>query len=170
MHAQSINSILLHSLIVAIEVGVVLSSLLFMKRMSDVGTKSYLEVDSDVIEDFAKLPSEISVYEINDPLFFGSAKRYSEMLKATGFKNRILIIRLCHVPFINSTGMLNLIDVLKDMQMSKVQVFLSVVNVEVRKDLEKKNISAIIGEGHLLDSFSKAVEHAEKHLAREKEA
>lgn len=153
-------------LTIAIEVGVVLSALLFMKRMSDVGKDSILEVDSDVIEDYTNLPSEISTYEISGPLFFGSAKQYSEMLRATGFKNKILILRLRHVPFIDSTGMHNLMDVLKDMTHSKIQVFLSGVNPDVKKDLEKNKISTIIGEGHLFESFGKAVEHAQKHISR----
>ena len=153
-------------LTLAIEVGVVLSALLFMKRMADVGKKSYLEVDSDVIEDYADLPSEISIYEISGPLFFGSAKQYNEMLKATGFKYKIIILRMRHVPFIDSTGMHNLMDVLKDMAHSNIQVFISGVKPEVRKDLDRNNIAGIIGEGHIFDSFSKAVEHANIYLER----
>lgn len=151
-------------LTIAIEVGVVLAALLFMKRMADVGKNTYMEVDSDVIEDYTNLPSEIATYEISGPLFFGSAKQYAEMLRATGFKNKILILRLRHVPFIDSTGMHNLMEVLKDMAHSKIEVFLSGVNPEVYKDLEKNSISNIIGEGHLFESFGKAIEHAQKHI------
>ncbi|MCB0495434.1 MAG: STAS domain-containing protein [Cyclobacteriaceae bacterium] len=154
-------------LTLAIEVGVVLSSLLFMKRMADAGKRSVLEVDSDVLEDYETLPSEISIFEISGPLFFGSAKQYNEMLKATGFRNKILILRMRHVPFIDSTGMHNLTGLLKDMAHSGIQVFLSGVKPEVRKDLDRINIAGIIGEGHIFDSFGKAVEHAKKHLQRE---
>ena len=147
-------------LTVAIEVGVVLSALLFMKRMADLGKKPMLEIESDSIEDYSSLPPEISIYEISGPLFFGSAKQYAEMLKATGFKYKILILRMRHVPFIDSTGMHNLIDVLKGMADSHVQVFLSGINEEVNKDLEKNNISQIIGQGHIFSSFNMAVNQA----------
>ncbi len=79
-------------LTVAIEIGVVLSALLFMKRMSDSVIQVPPEVDSDLIADFSDLPKEISVYEINGPLFFASAKHYTETLKATGFKSKVIII------------------------------------------------------------------------------
>ncbi len=63
-------------LTVAIEVGVVLSALLFMKRMADMGKTIPTVVDTDIIEDYSKLPKEIGIYEISGPLFFASANQW----------------------------------------------------------------------------------------------
>jgi sulfate permease, SulP family len=100
-------------LTIAIQVGVVLSALLFMKRMADIGKSIPQIIDTDVIEDYSNLPPEIGIYEISGPLFFASAKQYCEVLKSTGLKNKIMIIRMRHVPFIDSTGLNNLKAALK---------------------------------------------------------
>ncbi|MDA3851762.1 MAG: SulP family inorganic anion transporter, partial [Spirochaetaceae bacterium] len=97
-------------LVVAIEVGVVLSSLLFMKRMSDIAEKRIDNfIDSDVIEDYSSLPQALGVYEISGPLFFASARRYTELIKEVGIKNKIVIIRMRHVAFIDQTGLQSLL-------------------------------------------------------------
>jgi len=71
---------ILVDLTVAIEVGVILSALLFMKRMSDMGLNLPEDVDNDLMDKYEKLPKQISVYEISGPLFFGSAKSYTEII------------------------------------------------------------------------------------------
>ncbi|HSM47066.1 MAG TPA: SulP family inorganic anion transporter, partial [Draconibacterium sp.] len=81
-------------LTVAIEVGVVLSAILFMKRMADMGKTIPTRIDSDVIEDYSKVAKGIGIYEISGPLFFASAKEYCEVLKSVGFENKLIIIRM----------------------------------------------------------------------------
>jgi len=144
-------------LTIAIEIGVVLSALLFMKRMSDSVIKIPPEIDSDLISDLSNLPKEISVYEINGPLFFASAKHYTETLKAMGFKSKIIIIRMRHVPFIDSTGLHNFKDVLKVLKNSGTEIVLSGINQRVLEDFEKYNLISIIGKKNILGSFKEAV-------------
>ncbi len=82
-------------LTVAIQVGIVLSALLFMKRMADLSDKNIEDtLDRDVIEDYSKLKEGVSVYEISGPLFFASARRYSEVIESLGIENKVLIIRM----------------------------------------------------------------------------
>jgi len=147
-------------LTVAIEVGIVLSSLLFMKRMADIGIKSSSQVDSDILEDYSDLPENISIYEISGPLFFASAKQYTEVIKKIGLENKILIIRMRHVPFVDSTGLHNFEEMIKTLQSSGVKLILSGVNSTVLKDLQKHKLTSLIEESNILDSFDKAVEHA----------
>ena len=147
-------------LTVAIEIGVVLSALLFMKRMSDSVIQVPQEVDSDLIADYSDLPKEISIYEINGPLFFASAKHYTETLKATGFKSKIIIIRMRHVPFIDSTGLHNFKDVIKVLKNSGTSIILSGVNQRVMQDLETYDFVNIIGKTQIFDTFKDAVNYA----------
>ena len=151
-------------LTIAIQVGVVLSALLFMKRMADMGKTIPPVVDTDLIEDYSDLPHEIGIYEISGPLFFASAKQYCEILKATGLNNRILIIRMRHVPFVDSTGLTNLKAALKILTDSEIKVILSGVNDTVLADLEKADIYKLIGRHSVFPSFDKAVEEALNHI------
>jgi len=147
-------------LTVAIQIGVVLSSLLFMKRMADIGIKTPCRVDSDLLEDYSDLPEGISIYEISGPLFFASAKQYSGVIKEIGLKSRLLIIRMRHVPFVDSTALHNFEEMIKTLQKSDVKLVLSGVESSVLQDLKKHGITSLIGDENILDSFDKALKHA----------
>lgn len=147
-------------LTIAIQIGVVLSSLLFMKRMADIGIKTPCQVDSDILEDYSDLPEGISIYEISGPLFFASAKQYSGVIKEIGLKSKVLIIRMRHVPFVDSTALHNFEEMIKTLQKSDVKLLLSGVNKSVLEDLKKHELTSLIGESNILDSFEKAVIHA----------
>ena len=151
-------------LTVAIQVGVVLSALLFMKRMADLSKTIPVLIDTDVIEDYSDLPKQISIYEISGPLFFGSAKQYCEVLKSIGLDSEIIIIRMRHVPFVDSTGVTNLKAALKILVDSETKVILSGVNDNLNADLEKADIYKIIGYNSIFPSFETAVGEALKHV------
>lgn len=148
-------------LTIAIEVGVVLSALLFMKRMTDMGTNGSTEADSDLIKDYSDLPEDISIYEISGPFFFASAKEYASTIKVIGLKSKVLIIRMRHVPFIDSTGIHNLKDVLKSLKQDGVDIVLSGVNPTVMTDLEKNQVFSIIDRNRVFDSFETAIQYAQ---------
>ncbi|MBN2614081.1 MAG: STAS domain-containing protein [Bacteroidales bacterium] len=152
-------------LTVAIEVGVVLSALLFMKRMADIGEKRINNVvDTDVIEDYSALPEGLSVFEISGPLFFASARRYSEVLKEIGLKSKVLIIRMRHVSFIDQTGIHNLKHALDQLNRAHITVIFSGVNQDLRRDLLKNNMSEWISDELILDHFNKALKVAEDKI------
>lgn len=144
-------------LTVAIEVGVVLSAILFMKRMADMGKTIPARIDSDVIEDYSVLPKGIGIYEISGPLFFASAKEFCEVLKSMGYKYKVIIIRMRHVPFVDATGLVNLKESLKIIKKSGTMVVLSGVNETVEADLKKAEISRIIREENIFSSFDQAL-------------
>lgn len=149
-------------LTVAIQIGVVLSSLLFMKRMADIGIKTPCNVDSDVLEDYSGVPDGISIYEISGPLFFASAKQYSGVIQNIGLSSKIIIIRMRHVPFVDSTALHNFQEMIKTLQKSDVKILLSGVQKSVLKDLSKDGITSLIGEDNIQDSFTKALKQAKE--------
>ncbi len=147
-------------LTIAIEVGVVLSALLFMRRMANIGDNIPTDIDSDLVDDYSQIPKGISIYEISGPFFFASAKQYTEVLKEIGFRSKILIIRMRHVPFIDSTGMHNFKEAIKTLKGSGVKIVLSGVNVSVLNCLKKSYIVTLIEESNIFDTFEEALKHS----------
>ncbi|MBN2280694.1 MAG: STAS domain-containing protein [Candidatus Marinimicrobia bacterium] len=148
-------------LTVAIEVGVVLSAILFMKRMADISENriEYI-VDNDIIEDYSALPDELGIYEISGPLFFGSAKRYSELIEELGMKSKVLIIRMRHVSFIDQTGLRNLQGTIKILKKEGVKVLLSGVNNEIMQDFEKYHMEKLLARELIFNNFNDALNKA----------
>jgi len=153
-------------LTVAIEVGVVLSAVLFMKRMADMGKSIPTRIDSDIIEDYSTLPKGIGIYEISGPLFFASAKEYCEVLKSVGFENKLIIIRMRHVPFVDATGLHNFKGALKILKDSGTKIVLSGVNDTVCEDLKKSGIHEMVGKDNIFPSFDLALAAATEKVAQ----
>ncbi|GAF04576.1 putative sulfate transporter YchM [Saccharicrinis fermentans DSM 9555 = JCM 21142] len=153
-------------LTVAIEVGVVLSAILFMKRMSDIAEKKIGHgVDTDVIEDYSDIPDGVTIYEISGPLFFGTAKTYTRVIESIGLKHKILIIRMRHVSFVDQTAIHNFKSTIKTLQKSNVLIILSGVNEDVSKTFTKSDIIRKIGENNIFERFEDAVLHAKNKIS-----
>jgi len=152
-------------LTVAIEIGVVLSAILFMKRMADISDKRINNmVDNDIIDDYSSLPKDLSMYEISGPLFFASAKKYSEVIEEIGSKSKVLIIRMRHVSFVDQTGLHNLKESIKILKSRNVLVILSGVNQEIKAKFKKYQLIDLISENYIFESFNKALSEANKIL------
>ncbi len=145
-------------LTIAIQVGVVLSALLFMRRMASISDKNVEEsIDKDVLEDYSTLPKEISVYEISGPLFFASARRYSEIIQEIGVHKKIIILRMRHVPFIDLTGIKNLKEVIVNLQHENTLVVLSGIQQSVEKDLTKFGVLNLLDKQQIFNHFDEAL-------------
>ncbi len=152
---------LFYDLTLAIEIGVLLSAVLFMKRMSDISEKRINNiVDSDLIENYSDLPDSVKIYEISGPLFFASAKRYSEAIEEIGLTCRVLILRMRHVSFIDQTGLNNLKDTLKILRDKKIIIILSGVNPEIREEIKKKQLTKLVPDDLIFDNFNNATKEA----------
>jgi len=151
-------------LTVAIEIGIVLASLLFMKRMADAGHYKIEEVDLDLVENYTDVPHHIGIFEINGPFFFGSAKKYGELMKSNGLRYKVLIIRMRHVPFIDSTGVQNLREAIKIIQAGGTKVYLSGVGDGIFKDLRKGRIIFLVGKSNIFQRFEDAISHAKDYI------
>jgi sulfate permease, SulP family len=144
-------------LTVAIEVGVVLSSLLFMQRMSNLSKVIPLETESDTLENYADIPKGVEIFEISGPFFFAAARRYEETLKDISHTSKVVIIRMRHVPFIDGTGLRNLKATIKDLKSRRIQIILSGVQPEVFEELEKGGVPALIGPNNITANFDLAL-------------
>lgn len=155
-------------LTVAIEVGIVLASLMFMKRMADNGEAILRnDLDTNTMENYDDIPEGIEIYEISGPFFFGAAKKFSEVLKGRPDSTKILIIRMRHVPFMDETGERNFQEAIKSLQTDNKKIILSGVQPNVRKTLDKSRISFLIGKGNIHDNFDAALAHAKEVLEEE---
>nr|MBP9077421.1 STAS domain-containing protein [Haliscomenobacter sp.] len=101
-------------LVIAIEIGVVLSSFVFMKRMSDIAQFNLLEDPQaqPLLDENLTIPPGVLIYEINSPLFFGVAQRFQETLSEINVKPKKIIIRMRSVPFIDATGIYRLKEII----------------------------------------------------------
>ncbi len=153
-------------LTVAIQIGIVLSAILFMKRMADNGQAILKEKETDMVENYGYLPKGIEIYEISGPFFFGAAKHYSEVLKGHSSSTKILIIRMRYVPFIDATGVHNFKEAIKSLKSGGKRIILSGVQPDVRKELDKSRISFLIGKANIFDNFDAALIKARETLSK----
>jgi SulP family sulfate permease len=152
-------------LTVAIEIGMVLAAMLFMERMSKQSQIVTVDSGSDDFENYSKIPKGINIYEISGPFFFAAAKTYRETLRGIGDSTKVLIIRMRHVPFIDSTGLHNFKATIHDLQARHIKIILSGVNDNVMKELEQSRLSIQLGKENICPSFDVAVKRAEEVLS-----
>lgn len=155
-------------LVVAIEVGMVLACLLFMKRMSDeTGVRNWSHTDeiSDEVRDAERarmrdIPSSISVCEITGPLFFGAADQIG--LISVTEKTKCLILRMRGVPALDSTAMNSLTSLYEKCRKKKITLILSHVNDQPMRVIRKAGFDTLIGKENFSQNIDAAIEKAEK--------
>ncbi|HPL77336.1 MAG TPA: sulfate permease [Paludibacteraceae bacterium] len=160
-------------LTIAIEIGLLLAVVLFLRRISettsisvfknDINSAEYVEGNADTEK--LTLPKGVEVYEIEGPFFFGVASKFEETMKQIGDKPMIRIIRMRKVPFIDSTGLHNLTNLIKLSKKDKIHILLSGVNPQVRESLEKSGIAEMLSEENICENITEAIEKAEKYVA-----
>ena len=149
----------IYDLVVAIAVGLVLATVLFMKRMSDVtdayGWKEFDErTDSENIR-FKKVPENTMVFEITGPVFFGASSKIADVIKH-GNKD-ILIIRMRSVPAIDATGLHSFESLIKVCKKSGKTLILSHVNEQPMNTLKKSGLLSEIGEENICANIDEAL-------------
>ena len=154
----------LFDLVVAIEIGMVLACLLFIKRMSEethVDSWTYVDDDTpDINENLKKLPLQIRVYEITGPLFFGAADAIEHIIVKDFTK--CLVIRMRSVPALDTTAMNALKNLAKVCQAKEIAMVFSHVNEQPMHVMEKAGFVEIIGEENFRPNISAALERAEE--------
>jgi SulP family sulfate permease len=164
-------------LTVAIEVGLVLAIILFVKRISETSTIKVLDTDNvagtenDEIAMLADtehldVAPEVEIYEIDGPFFFGLASKLDEIDHLREGNIKVRIIRMRKVPFMDSTGLNNLRSLWKRSQKDGVQLILSGVNDNVQKYLTKVGFVQELGKEyifpHIIPAVAKANELSRK--------
>ena len=149
-------------LVVAIEAGMIIACLLFMKRMSEeteVRGWTYYddESDPDAIE-LRDVPKGIRVYEISGPMFFGAADRLADITLKDFTK--CLVIRMRGVPAVDATAMHSLEQLYEDCKRHNVQLVFSHVNEQPYKTMQKDGFVDLIGAdnfcAHIDDALARA--------------
>ena len=160
-------------LTIAIEVGLLLAVLLFVRRISESSSISIFKEDIDKAEysdestdDTEKLhlPIGVEVYEIEGPFFFGVANKFEETMKVIGDRPKVQIIRMRKVPFIDSTGAHNLQNLIRSAQKEKIQILLSGVNDKVHAVLNQNGIEKLLGSKNVCSNINDALARAEQIL------
>lgn len=158
-------------LIIAIEVGMILSSFIFMKRMSEStsikNAMRYFKTEEEngerlFEEEIPDIPKGVLIYEINGPLFFGASQKFQEVIKDLKQKPEILILRIRHVPFIDATGIKRLKDMYQNLQSSGTTIIISGANDDIKRELLKMNVYEDLGKHNICKNIDEAIQQAKK--------
>ena len=161
-------------LTVAIEVGLVIACLLFMRRVAETTEISVItdeinpnqELDIAVNEESLIVPKGVEVYEINGPYFFGIANKFEEQMVLLGDRPKVRIIRMRKVPFIDSTGIHNLTNLCKMSKKERITIVLSGVNEKVHHVLEKSGFYELLGEENICENINVAIDRANQIIQK----
>jgi SulP family sulfate permease len=152
-------------LVVAIEVGMVLASFLFMKRMSEVTNVQVVTREfsddrrlSPTDIDFTKrAPPGVEIFEINGPFFFGAATMFKEEVESVLGRPKVLIIRMRNVPAIDSTGLHALKQIVRRSRKERTQVLLSDVHSQPMMALGRSELLDELGEENIFGNIEDAL-------------
>jgi len=160
-------------LVIAIQAGVVLAALLFMRRMAEVTEAGFVgdiagedaegEAAVDADPDRLRrrdLPEGVEVFEVNGPFFFGATDKFRGALSVVDRAPAVLILRLRHVPAIDATGVRALEDILMSCRRDGTQLLLSGVNGRVRRVLDRSGFSRSLGEAGFVPTITEALDRA----------
>ena len=161
-------------LTVAIEVGLLIACLLFMRRMAESTQIKVIadeidpndETDAEVHEEHLIIPKGVEVYEINGPYFFGIANKFEELMAALDDHPRVRIIRMRRVPFIDSTGIHNLQNLCEISHREGTHIVLSGVTPNVYSVLEHNGFCQLLGKDHICPNINVALDRAKSIVAR----
>jgi SulP family sulfate permease len=161
-------------LTVAIGVGMVLASFLFMRRMAEVTNVTALTreiddgrdtYDSDPTSALRRtLPAGVQVYDINGPFFFGAAERFREAVGRVASRPKVLIIRLKNVSVIDSSGLHALTEIVHRSLKDGVHVMLTDLHAQPMVVLTNSGLLDEIGEQDATRTLDEAIEEAREHL------
>ena len=160
-------------LTVAIAVGMVLAAFLFMRRMAAVANVRFVtrefadqseeEVDPNAVER-RNVPRTVEVYEIDGPFFFGAAEKFKETLGEIGGTPRVLILRMRHVPAVDSTGLRALRDIVRRSRTDGTLVLLSDVHAQPMVAISRSDLLDELGEANVFGNIDDALNRAREHI------
>lgn len=161
-------------LTIAIEVGLLIACLLFMKRMAESTQIKVIadeidpndETDAEVHEEHLIIPKGVEVYEINGPYFFGIANKFEELMAAMENHPKVRVIRMRRVPFIDSTGIHNLQNLCEMSHREGTHIVLSGVTPNVYSVLEHNGFCKLLGKDHICPNINVALDRASAIVKR----
>jgi sulfate permease, SulP family len=159
-------------LTIAIEIGMVLAVLLFMKRMAEVSNVSVVTRELEDQEDQSdpnaidkkQIPEGVEVFEINGPFFFGAAKKFRDQMAVVEEPPKVRIIRMRNVPAVDATGLQTLKDFYKDAKKHKTHMILSGVHTQPLYAMTQAGIFDLYGEDNIHGNIDDALDRAREVL------
>jgi len=156
-------------LILAIQVGMILASFIFMKRMSEATSidksTDFLHTDEEeellFEEELPFIPEGAVLYEIKGPLFFGASQKFQEVIADLNQQPKVLILRMRHVPFIDATAVNRLRELCTQLLAKGTFVIISGANREVKKELLQAGLYQLVGKNNIHGNIREALQHAE---------
>ena len=163
-------------LTVAIEIGLLLAVVLFIRRVNESSIIRVFRdeidpgdnLDVTVHEEKLIIPEGVGVYEIDGPYFFGIANKFDEIMSEVADAPKVRVIRMRKVPFMDSTGLHNLENLCMQSQRANIKVVLSGVNKHVRSMLLKAKFDQLIGEENICSNINEALEKAGEYVGEVK--
>jgi sulfate permease, SulP family len=146
-------------LVVAVNVGVVLAALLFMRRMAEHVRVEQQPFDDTAGEDVV-LPHEVLVYRIEGPFFFGAAEKLERTLERLNLDVSTVVLRLGRVPFMDATGLHTLGEIVGRLQRRHVRVLLCGIHPALRQSLDSSGITARVGAANLCNNMREVAARA----------
>ena len=166
---------IIFDLTIAIEVGLIIACLLFMKRMSETTDVKAITEEIDLNQDaeFSTgnldhliIPQGVEVYEINGPYFFGAGNKFEEIMASFGDRPKVRSIRMRKVPFVDSTGIHNLTNLCEMSKKEGIQIVLSGVREKVNGQLEHAGFYHLIGEENICSHINLALKRANEIIEK----
>ena len=161
---------IIFDLTIAIEVGLIIACLLFMRRMSETTDVRVISDEINPDEEYSDMklgnlehltiPEGVEVYEINGPYFFGVGNRFEEIMATMGDRPAVRIIRMRKVPFVDSTGIHNLTNLCLMSQKEGIQIILSGVTEKVNSQLTKAGFCELVGNENICSHIDLALKRA----------
>ncbi|PJA99427.1 MAG: sodium-independent anion transporter, partial [Ignavibacteriales bacterium CG_4_9_14_3_um_filter_30_11] len=159
-------------LTLAIEIGMVLAVLLFMKRMAEVSNVSVItreledeeeKPDSNAI-DRKQIPEGVEVFEINGPFFFGAASKFENQMRNVEAPPKVRILRMRNVPAIDATGINTLKSIYSDSKKQNITLILSGVHTQPLYAMTQAGLFNLFGEENIFGNIDDALDHAREKL------
>jgi SulP family sulfate permease len=158
-------------LVVAIEVGVVLSAFLFMRRMAEFTNVKYVSFDDEEMDEVActlmdkdNIDRHVSFYEINGPFFFGAADKFVEVIREMEIPTKILILKMGLVPVMDATAYHGFEMLHEICERHGTKLIIMDIQEQPRKVLKKYGFIERIGEDMLCEGLEEAIGRANELL------
>jgi sulfate permease, SulP family len=144
-------------LVVAVNVGVIVAALLFMRRSAEA-----VQIEEQSPEPASETGATstagegVVIYSIQGPFFFGAAEKLERTLARTQQRTHTLILRMGHVPFVDATGIFAIEEIISDFRRHGALVLLAELRPNVRYKLERAGVLEHLGVENLVDSLEQA--------------
>lgn len=164
------------NLTVAVQVGLLLAVILFVKRMSEQlvtakalpnpNTKAK-KVETQMVSDTRDCP-QISIFNVEGPLFFGAAQTFTQRVMETiNYKPKVLLLRMGRVPLIDTTGEAHLSSIVKNFSKNGI-VIISGLKPQPKSVLKRTGLYDFIGKEHFFEHTGEAIDYALTQVNRER--